>query len=219
MGAVPRMTVTEPAARTTTFGGLTIAFDDRVLRPRTWTVAQSEWAEDLLAQLPAGPVLELCTGAGHIGLRAVAPHRRRLVAVDINPAACDFVHQNADAAGMGDLVETRLGPMDEVLGLDETFPLVIADPPWVPRPEVGTYPEDPVVAIDGGDDGMDVVRSCLAIIEGHLAPGGVAILQLGTVQQAEDVSDLIDSAASPTVRMTELRTYERGVLVRLDRLR
>jgi len=218
MGPVPGMTVAEPSVQTTDFGGLTIAFDDRVLRPRAWTLAQSQWAEDMLAQLSAGPVLELCTGAGHIGLRAVAPHRRRLVAVDVNPTACHFVQQNAKAAGMADLVETRLGSMDEVLRPDETFPLIIADPPWVPRPEVGTYPEDPMVAIDGGDDGMEVVRSCLAVIRRHLTSRGVAVLQLGTVQQAEDVSDRRDSAAPQTIRMTELRTYDRGVLVRLDRV-
>ena len=48
------------------FGSLTIAFDDRVLRPREWTAAQSDWAATLMATAPAGAVLELCAGAGHM---------------------------------------------------------------------------------------------------------------------------------------------------------
>ena len=60
------------------FGGLTIAYDDRVLRPREWTTAQSDWAAELMVTAPGGPVLELCSGAGHIGLLAVAASGRRL---------------------------------------------------------------------------------------------------------------------------------------------
>ena len=82
------------------FGGLHIAFDDRVLRPRTWTTAQSWWAASLLPDLVEGDVLELCCGAGHIGLLAVAESTRRLVCVDVNPAAAEYTRRNAAAAGL-----------------------------------------------------------------------------------------------------------------------
>src|SRR5207342_2779859 len=49
--------------QTLSFGGLSIAHDDRVLRPRRWTLHQSHWALELLPGLPDGPVLELCSGA------------------------------------------------------------------------------------------------------------------------------------------------------------
>ena len=55
-----------------TFGGLAIAYDARVLSPRTWTLHQSLWALELLEQLPDGPILELCAGAGQIGLAVAA---------------------------------------------------------------------------------------------------------------------------------------------------
>ena len=63
----------------TTFGSLRINFDARALRPREWTTAQSDWAAELLPRLPAGPVLELCAGAGQIGRLAVLDSTRRLV--------------------------------------------------------------------------------------------------------------------------------------------
>ena len=50
--------------------------------------------------------------------------------------------------------------MDVVLDPHERFAVVIADPPWVPRADTGRYPEDPVLAIDGGDDGLDLARAC-----------------------------------------------------------
>ena len=71
------------------FGPLTIAFDERVLRPREWTAAQSAWAADLMTSAPDGPVLELCSGAGHIGLLAVLLSSRPLVCVDASSVACD----------------------------------------------------------------------------------------------------------------------------------
>ena len=59
------------------FGHLPVVFDARVLRPRPWTVAQSRWAAELMRTTPASAcVLELCAGAGHIGLLALALARR-----------------------------------------------------------------------------------------------------------------------------------------------
>lgn len=197
------------------FGPLTISFDERVLRPRPWTADQSRWAAEVLPTAPAGPVLELCAGAGHIGLLTVALAPRPLVCVDLNPVACDFVRRNAEAAGLADLVDVREGPVDGVLRADEHFAVVVADPPWVPRGQTGRCPEDPLLAIDGGDDGLEVARSCVATASRHLLPGGTAILQLGTVTQAEAVE--ADLPRYGDLRLTEVRHGERGVLARLDR--
>lgn len=72
------------------FCGLVISYDERVLEPRPWTADQSRWAADLIVASPPGEVLELCCGAGQIGLLATAltpvGSRRKLVAIDLNPA-------------------------------------------------------------------------------------------------------------------------------------
>lgn len=198
------------AVETTDFGLLRIRFDHRVLRPRPWTTAQSEWAAELAATAPPGPVLELCAGAGQIGLLAVLGTARPLVCVDVDPVACSFARCNAEAAGLVDRVEVREGHMDEVVRDDERFALVVADPPWVRRAEVGRYPEDPLRAIDGGDDGLDLARTCVAVARRHLLPGGSALLQLGTVDQV----GLLESV--DTAEVVEVRRYDRGVVVRLD---
>ena len=206
------------------FGHLDIAYDDRVLTPRPWTTSQSRWAAAILRerQEPAR-VLELCAGAAHIGLLALAlagapavPHR--LVTVDVNPVACEHARRNAEHSGLGELVEVREGAIDDVLEPGEEFDLVIADPPWVAKAETSRFPEDPLIAIDGGPDGMDVAWMCLRAGRDHLAAGGALVLQLGSTQQVDHVQDRLPSIA-PELSLAETRAFgTRGALARLDRV-
>jgi len=152
------------------------------------------------------------TWFGQIGLLAIAGSDRSLVCVDANQVACEFARANAHAAGLAECVDVREGRLEECLGEDELFALVIADPPWVRREETGRFPEDPLLAIDGGDDGLDGARACLDVIEGHLLPGGAAVLQLGSEAQVEALRD------DPCMRdkrltLSEVRRHERGLLV------
>ncbi len=201
------------------FGHLSIAYDDRVLRPRPWTVAQSRWAAELLRSVQ-GPatVLELCAGAGHIGLLTLAMADRlavRLVTVDVNPAGCEYTRRNAEASGLADRLDVRLGRVDAVLAPEERFDLVIADPPWVLQSETGQYPDDPLIAIDGGTDGLDVVRDCLRVSELHLVPGGSVVLQLGSVDQVRQIQEHLRITES-ALSVLDVRSFGRqGVLVHL----
>jgi release factor glutamine methyltransferase len=213
VGYRSRMPATTTPPEEMDFGRLRIAYDGRVLEPRPWTAAQSEWAAEILPAAPAGTVLELCSGAGQIGLLAVADCDRRLVCVDLNPVACDYARRNTDAAGMADRVEVREGAIDQMVRADERFALVIADPPWVRRAETGRYPEDPLLAIDGGDDGMDIAWACLDTARRHLTPAGTLLLQLGTVEQVDAVRERL---RGDELGVTEVRWHERGVLVRID---
>ena len=195
------------------FEGLRIEYDEQVLTPRPWTAAQSRWAAELIRMAPPGPVLEVCSGAGHIGLLAVTLAPRSLVCVDADPAACAYLRRNAAGAGLR--VDVREGRMDEVLDADEEFAVIIADPPWVATHEIARFPEDPVRAIDGGADGLDLVRSCLEVIDRHLAVAGSAVLQTGP-DQAERVAELVDGFDELAV--IEVRRLERGALVQVDRV-
>lgn len=198
-------------ARTTTFGHLSIAYDERVLTPRAWTTHQSAWAAALAAGAPPGPVLELCAGAGHIGLLAVAGTARTLVSVDLDPVACEFGRLNAATAGLHDRVEVRQGSLTEALVPTERFAVVVADPPWVPRAEVSRFPEDPVLAIDGGNDGLEVARTCAAVAAEHLLPAGHLLIQLGSPAQVEELG------STPGLELVEVRQFTGGVVARLDR--
>ncbi len=191
------------------FGSLRIDYDEHVLEPRPWVLLQSEWARELLVQAPPGRVLELCTGAGHIGLAALTGNDRRLVAVDASETACRWARRNAAANDLTSRVEVRHGRLEDAVRPDESFVLVIADPPWVPRADVTRFPEDPVLAIDGGTDGLDVARACLDTAARALVPGGSLLLQLGTDAQAHALLD-------ERFVEVERRTGVRGIVVRLD---
>ena len=197
--------------RTTRFGPIDVTYDDDVLEPRPWTIEQSRWAVELLDEVPGGPVLELCAGAGHIGLVVAVESGCELVQVDVHASACGHARANAERAGVS--ADVRCGRLDAVLAPGERFPLVLADPPYVPSGEVDDLPEDPPGAIDGGDDGLDIARTCLAVAAGHLADGGRVVLQLGSCEQAER---LRSAAADHGLQVTELRPVEgKGVLVLL----
>lgn len=198
------------APRSISFGPLTIAYDERVLTPRPWTVLQAEWARELLDSAPPGAVLELCSGAGQIGLLAVHGTGRRLVCVDEDPVACGYAALNAGAAGRGDLVEVRTLRLD-ALPPDEVYPVVIADPPWVRTDQVDCFPADPVRAIDGGEDGLRVARECVAAIDRHLHEDGSALLQLGSIEEARRLRDELPA----TLHLADVRGESGSGLVML----
>ena len=187
------------------FGPITVAFDASVLRPRLWTLAQAEWAAELVA---AGePLLEVGCGAGHIGLAAAVLSGSRLVQVDRDLGACRWAGLNAAASGCGDRVEQRCGTAAEVLAEGEVFDVVIADPPYVPSDEVDLYPEDPPGAIDGGPDGLGIIRSVVGDIAGHVAPGGSVLLQVRGAGQVDELAGWLAHPASPSMIVTEARFY------------
>lgn len=181
-----------------------MAFDDSVLRPRPWTLAQSEWAAELN---DGGVMLELGCGAGHIGLAAAVLSGARVVQVDRDPAACRWAGFNATANGCGQSVEQRCGPADGVLAEAERFEVVIADPPYVPSSDVHLYPDDPVGAIDGGPDGLDGVRSFLTGISGHVDCGGSVVIQVRGLAQIDQLTDWLGEPSAPPFEVAEARPY------------
>ena len=195
---------------TTRFGPLEISYHDGVLRPRPWTAQQSHWAAELLATAPAGPILELCAGAGQIGLLTISLRARPLVCVDSSARACADARRNAAAAGLGELVEVRGRRLEDAVGPEERFAMVLADPPWVPGTEIGRFPDDPPHSIDGGPDGLDAARSCLRVAMRHLLPGAPVLLQLGRREQAATLA-----AGLTDLAVREVRDGEGGVLVLL----
>lgn len=206
-------------AESMAFGQLIVRFDDQVLRPRPWTVAQSAWAAEVFDDVPDGALLELCAGVGQIGLLLASLVSRDIVLVDADENACTYARANAAAAGLSRRVDVRNGPMREVLAPEERFALVLADPPWVRSGDVTRFPLDPLMAIDGGYDGLELARTCVDLIGLHLQDRGVAILQLGDADQVEGMRSYLHSRPQLGLCVHEVRTTpaDNGVLVRLAR--
>ncbi|MGW2565982.1 putative protein N(5)-glutamine methyltransferase [Streptomyces sp. NPDC001537] len=171
------------------FHGLRIAVEPGVFVPRRRTEFLVEQA---LAQAPdASVVVDLCCGSGAVGTAlATALGQVELHAADIDPAAVRCARRNVGAVGgrvhEGDLFEALPG---ELRG---RIDILAANVPYVPTGEVGLLPaeareHEPLVALDGGADGLDVLRRVAAEASRWLAPGGCLLVETSERQAAAAV--------------------------------
>jgi release factor glutamine methyltransferase len=194
------------------FGPVVIEADTSVLSPRQWTLAQSAWAAELARESSPGPILELCCGAGQIGLAAAQLTGRALVQIDRESRACAWARRNADRNGIAS--DIRNAPLEHALHDDECFAVVIADPPYLRTADVAQYPDDPPLAIDGGHDGLALVDTCLSVAARHTAAGAAMLLQVRGAEQADAVHELVEKRRHPFVlEAVRAVTDERAVVL------
>ena len=182
------------------FWSLPFAVSPATLIPR----ADSETViEAALAAVPdregVRRVLDLGTGTGCLLLAALTEFPAAWgVGVDRAPEAAALAARNAAALGLSGRAAFLCG--DWNAALSGRFDLVLSNPPYIPggdiaglMPEVARY--EPVRALDGGADGLDAYRRILAALPRLLAPGGVAVLEVGA-GQAEPVAALAGRAVA-----------------------
>ena len=158
------------------FCGLRITVAPGVFVPRRRTEFLVEQAVALTR--PGDVIVDLCCGAGAIGAAvASAVDRADLHAADLDPAAVRCARQNvAGHVYEGDLYE----PLPA--GLRGRVAILVANVPYVPTGEIGLLPPEarayePLLALDGGADGLDVLRRVAAGAPGWLAPGGHLLIE------------------------------------------
>jgi len=130
-------------------------------------------------------VLDIGTGSGCIALTLAAERLRwRVSAVDRSPAAIAIARRNRDRHG----VAVPLFLADLASAVAPPWDLVVANLPYVPTDDIGRVPievrHDPRAALDGGEDGLDLVRRLLADLPRILRICGGAILEIGDGQAA-----------------------------------
>jgi methylase of polypeptide subunit release factors len=163
------------------FGGLTVPTAAGVLTPRPWTLAQSDWAVELLGACGPGPVLELFAGSGHIGAEVGRRTGRPVVLLDASLDACRLAAVTAAVNGVVAEVRCAVVCSHEV---ERARPaLVLADPPYIPATEVASFSDDPLAAIDGGADGLEPARIALQAVRTVVGGGVPLVLQLRGLQQ------------------------------------
>ncbi|MBC9727775.1 putative protein N(5)-glutamine methyltransferase [Streptomyces sp. TRM68367] len=161
------------------FRGLRIAVEPGVFVPRRRTEFLVEQA---LAQRPdAAAVVDLCCGSGAVGAAlATVLGRVELHAADIDPAAVRCARRNVAAVGgrvhAGDLFEAL--PAE----LRGRVDILAANVPYVPTGDIDLLPaeardHEPPAALDGGSDGLDVLRRVAAEAVRWLAPGGCVLVE------------------------------------------
>ena len=161
-------------------------------------------------------VLDLGTGTGCLLLAALTAFPAASgVGTDRSPAACALARDNAamlEMTGRMAVVCT-----DWAAALDGRFDLILCNPPYIPTAEIRSLmPEvarfEPVSALDGGPDGLSAYRRVLAELPRLMAPGGLAVLELG-MGQAERVTELACQAGLQAATRADLAGIPRALVL------
>ncbi len=192
---------------------LRLATDRRALIPRPETellagAAISEIAARLASNEAALAAWEVATGSGAVAVAlalrfraALSLGRLRLTVSDLSPEALELAAENLSSHGVARGVSLACGDLLDPAPRDARFDLLLANLPYVPSTEVdaggGSLAWEPRLALDGGPDGLDVVRRFVAALPGKLAPGGVALLEIGA-GQADGVRQLVAELRMPS---------------------
>ena len=219
-GLIARRAAGEPTSYLTgtrEFYGRTFAVDPRVLVPRPGTELLVEAVLQAVPRDAEIRVLDLCTGSGCVGITlALERPRARVLATDTSPGAVEVARANAAALGPADRFEARLGDLLAPVEGEPPFDVVVANPPYVPTGELPTLsPEvrrEPPLALDGGADGLDVVRRIAEEAPRRLVPGGLLALEIGD-GQGPAVHSLLEAAGYGSVRIErDLARHDRLAL-------
>jgi release factor glutamine methyltransferase len=212
---------------------LRIATDRRAMIPRPETellaeAAISEIAARLVRDEAPVDAWEVATGSGAVALAitlrfraAIALGRLRLAASDLSAEALELASENLAAHGVGGLVTLACGDLLEPAAVRAgRADLLIANLPYLTSAEVdlgiGSLAWEPPRALDGGADGLELLRRLIAALPDCLSPDGVALLEIGR-GQTQDVRDAVAALSLRTAVTTlpDLAGIERVVRIAL----
>ncbi|MEV4032209.1 putative protein N(5)-glutamine methyltransferase [Streptomyces umbrinus] len=185
------------------FRGLRIAVEPGVFVPRRRTEFLVEQAVALAPEAPV--VVDLCCGSGAVGAAlAAALPGVELHAADVDPAAVRCARRNVSAGAHvyeGDLFDALPRALRGRVGI------LAANVPYVPSGEVGLLPpeardHEPLVALDGGGDGLDVLRRVAVEAPRWLAPGGSLLVETSERQAGLAVEILADAGLIPRLEVS-----------------
>lgn len=174
--------------------GARIMLNEDVLNPGPETIELAKASIATAKSIKEPRVLDMCTGSGVIAI-AVAKNvpGSSCVGVDLSEDALNVAKKNASANQAQ--VDFRLGDLFEPV-IGDTFDLIIANPPYVRTSEIGELPNfvrdfAPLLAIDGGPDGLRLHERIIRDSRSFLRPGGILILECEDDQDVE-LQDLFD---------------------------
>jgi len=204
------------------FRHVTVRVTADAMVPRPETELLAEWALDLLPRGPRRPLaIDLGTGTGCIAC-AIASERPdvEVIALEAAARAVTLARENVAALGLSGRVRVEVSELFSALGAT-LADVIVCNPPYLPTgliatlaPEVSQY--DPRGALDGGVDGLRVIRRIVAEAPQRLLPGGALVLETAGGDQARAVVALMEKASFTGVQTRrDLAGVERFVAGRI----
>ena len=171
------------------FYGLKFFVNENVLIPQPDTEIIVEEALNIISD--GDRVLDLCTGSGVIGVTIANKKNVNVVASDISKKALEVAKINADNLGDSKvtLVESNLFE-----NIDGKFNVIVSNPPYIKKDVIKTLSKEvqnePIIALDGGIDGLDFYKKIVEEAINYLEDGGYLLLEIG-YDQKEEVLNLV----------------------------
>lgn len=164
------------------FYGLEFEVTPEVLIPRP----ETETLVDLALARRPETIVDVGTGSGCIAV-SLAVHLPKVLvfAIEISPAALAVAQRNAERHAVADRVQLMVG--DVLAPRPGPVDLIVSNPPYVPTGACSSLPNsvrnhEPRLALDGGPDGMEIIRQLLAQAPAVLRPGGGMLIEIGADQ-------------------------------------
>ncbi len=215
----------EPVSRITgsrEFWGLPLEIDRHVLDPRPDTETLVAAVVDRLSSEPAMPwrILDLGTGSGAIlcGLLESLPNAFG-IGVDASAEACAMARRNLIATGLSGRAAILCGNWSDALR--GHFDVIVSNPPYIPSGEIDSLDDevrahDPVLALDGGADGLDAYRAIAPRLAACVSAGGLVALEIGATQSASVAALLSAAGFEPMEPVHDLAGRNRVVMANLS---
>jgi release factor glutamine methyltransferase len=192
------------------FWSLPLTVDPRVLIPRRET---EHVVEQVLRVFPEGTLVDVGTGSGAIAL-AVKKERPAARVIAIDASADALAVARANAARLGLEVEFREG--DLLTPVDAPVDVIASNPPYVRSEEIPRLQREvqrePRRALDGGPDGLDVIRRLIPAAREKLRPGGFLVMEIGSDQGAATL-ELLKGWSEPRI-VQDLAKLDRVAVAR-----
>lgn len=179
------------------FYGLMLGLSPATLEPRPDTETLIEAVLPVIRETIAAKgrcsIADLGIGTGAIGLALVAEcPNASCLGIDISEEAVETALKNAQALGLGEQYKAIQG--DWLSGIERRFDLIVSNPPYIPTKDLASLSRevidhDPMLALDGGADGLDAYRIIAAQAEARLVEEGRLALEIG-IGQSQSVTAL-----------------------------
>lgn len=178
--------------------------DERALIPRPETEGLVEQVIKSYGAQAPGSVLDVGTGSGCIGLSlAKAWPQAEVTLIDVSEDALELARLNAERLQLPAVKLFRSHLFEKLEGA--RFDLIIANLPYIPSGEIAELSRevkrDPILALDGGDDGLDLIRDLIAQSPEHLNSSGRLVLEFHH-DQAKKVTEYLQNAGFEGIQIT-----------------
>ena len=193
--------------------------NQNVLSPRPDTEILVEKALELMSKNMPYKILDLGTGSGCILLSLLKERQQtKGVGIDISKKALEVAKENASLLGVSSRVEFINKSWNDA-SLKEEFDIIVSNPPYIESDEIkkldkGVKDYDPMLALDGGKDGLDCYREIANLTPQWLKIDGYILLEVG-YNQAEIVKEVFEDVGCKFVEFAnDLSGIKRCVILK-----